>query len=221
MSSYRMFTIGFKRQVAQEYLGGASLNALSRKHEVARNLIRIWVAKYQTGELEPDFVPMLRLSAHEIKIAELKPMVGKLTMELEFLRGVSRSTPLQRGAITSIVSGPVGSPSRGMRAHEPGAVDLLQPAAGPAAGRCPNHREDRRDLRRISVLWLSACHRPTAARRHPGQPQEDDENHAVARSERAPMAALRGDHRATMVRSFPIWQRTPSLTAGTSYGSAI
>ena len=111
MSTYRMFTVAFKRQVAQEYLAGASLNALSRKHEVARNLIRIWVAKYQAGQFEPDFVPMPRLSAHEIKIAELERMVGKLTMELEFLRGVLRSTPLQRGAITSIVTGPVASPS--------------------------------------------------------------------------------------------------------------
>ena len=110
MSTYRIFTIALKRQVAQEYLAGASLNALSRKHEVARNLIRIWVAKYQAGEYEPDFIPMPRLSAHEIKIAELERMFGKLTMELEFLRGVLRSTPLQRGATTSIVTGPVVSP---------------------------------------------------------------------------------------------------------------
>ena len=111
MSTYRIFTTAFKRQVAQDYLAGASLDALGRKHEVARNLIRIWVAKYQAGEYEPDFIPMPRLSAHEVKIAELERMVGKLTMELEFLRGVLRSTPLQRGAITSIVTGPVASPS--------------------------------------------------------------------------------------------------------------
>ena len=98
-------------RLPKEYLAGASLNALGRKHEVARNLIRIWVAKYQAGEYEPDFIPMPRLSAHEVKIAELERMVGKLTMELEFLRGVLRSTPLQRGAITSIVTGPVASPS--------------------------------------------------------------------------------------------------------------
>ena len=111
MSTYRIFTTAFKRQVAQEYLAGASLNALGRKHEVARNLIRIWVAKYQSGEFEPDFIPMPRLSAHEIKIAELERMVGKLTMELEFLRGVLKSTPSPRGATTSIISGPALSPS--------------------------------------------------------------------------------------------------------------
>jgi transposase-like protein len=113
MSTYRIFTTAFKRDVAQEYLAGASLNALGRKHEVARNLIRIWVAKYQAGEYEPDFIPMPRLSAHEVKIAELERMVGKLTMELEFLRGVLKSTPPQRGATTSIVTGPVASQSNG------------------------------------------------------------------------------------------------------------
>jgi transposase len=113
MSTYRIFTTVFKRDVAQEYLAGASLNALGRKHEVARNLIRIWVAKYQAGEYEPDFIPMPRLSAHEVKLAELERMVGKLTMELEFLRGALKSTPLQRGATTSIVTGPVASPLDG------------------------------------------------------------------------------------------------------------
>ncbi len=53
MSNYRLFAVAFKRQVSEEYLAGASLHARSRKHEVARNLIRIWVAKYQAGEFEP------------------------------------------------------------------------------------------------------------------------------------------------------------------------
>ncbi len=65
MSNYRLFTTAFKRQVAEEYVAGASLHALSRKHGVARNLIRIWVAKYQAGEFEPDFVPMPRLGGFE------------------------------------------------------------------------------------------------------------------------------------------------------------
>ena len=111
MSNYRLFAVAFKRQVSEEYLAGASLHALSRKHEVARKLIRIWVAKYQAGEFEPDFVPLPRLSAHEIKIAELERMVGKLTMELEFLRGVLKSSPLRPAGSTSVVTGPTVSPS--------------------------------------------------------------------------------------------------------------
>lgn len=43
MPRYRSFDVGFKRQVAQEFLTGESLNSLSRKYDVARNLIRIVV----------------------------------------------------------------------------------------------------------------------------------------------------------------------------------
>ena len=111
MARYRTFNVAFKRQVAQEFLTGESLNSLSRKYDIARNLIRIWVLKHEGGEFEPEFEHDNRLKAHEVKIAGLERMVGKLTMELEFLRGVLRSTPLQRGAITSIVTGPVASPS--------------------------------------------------------------------------------------------------------------
>ena len=43
MARYRTFNVAFKRQVAQEFLTGESLNSLSRKYDIARNLIRIWV----------------------------------------------------------------------------------------------------------------------------------------------------------------------------------
>jgi hypothetical protein len=39
MPRYRSLDVGFKRQVAQEFLTGESLNRLSRKYDVARNLI--------------------------------------------------------------------------------------------------------------------------------------------------------------------------------------
>jgi transposase-like protein len=87
MARYRTFNVTFKRQVAQEFLTGESLNSVSRKYDIARNLIRIWVLKHEGGEFEHD----TRLKAHEVKIAGLERMVGKLTMELEFLRGVSKT----------------------------------------------------------------------------------------------------------------------------------
>ena len=45
MAKHRTDSIEFKRQVAQEFLAGKSLHGLSRRHDVSRNLIRIWVAK--------------------------------------------------------------------------------------------------------------------------------------------------------------------------------
>jgi hypothetical protein len=35
--------------VAQEYLGGETLHGLAKRHDISRNLIRIWVAKYEAG----------------------------------------------------------------------------------------------------------------------------------------------------------------------------
>lgn len=45
MPKYRAHSIEFKRQVAQEYLAGETLHGLAKRHDISRNLIRVWVAK--------------------------------------------------------------------------------------------------------------------------------------------------------------------------------
>jgi len=49
MPKYRAHSIEFKRQVAQEYLAGETLHGLAKRHDISRNLIRVWVAKYEVG----------------------------------------------------------------------------------------------------------------------------------------------------------------------------
>jgi len=49
-----------------------------------------------------------RLKAHEVKIAGLERMVGKLTMELEFSRGVAR-TPARERAVSASAKKMAGS----------------------------------------------------------------------------------------------------------------
>ena len=49
MARHRTCSIEFKRQVAQECLGGESLAGLARRHDICRSLIRVWVAKYESG----------------------------------------------------------------------------------------------------------------------------------------------------------------------------
>ena len=46
MAKHRSYPIEFKRQVAQEYLAGETLHGLAKRHEISRNLVRIWVAKH-------------------------------------------------------------------------------------------------------------------------------------------------------------------------------
>ena len=54
MAKYRAHSIEFKRQVAQEYLAGETLHGLAKRHDICRNLIRVWVAKYEAGEFDED-----------------------------------------------------------------------------------------------------------------------------------------------------------------------
>ena len=54
MAKHRTYSIEFKRQVAQEYLGGETLHGLARRHDVSRNLIRIWVSKLEAGAFDED-----------------------------------------------------------------------------------------------------------------------------------------------------------------------
>jgi len=51
MAKHRSHSIEFKRQVAQEFIAGETLHALSSRHDVSRNLIRIWVRKERQEEL--------------------------------------------------------------------------------------------------------------------------------------------------------------------------
>src|SRR4051812_12453325 len=43
MAPQRSHSIEFKRQVAQEFIAGESLYALSKRHDISRQLIRVWV----------------------------------------------------------------------------------------------------------------------------------------------------------------------------------
>jgi transposase len=44
----------FKRQVTQEFIAGETLHGLARRHDLSRNLIRVWVRKYEKGALDDD-----------------------------------------------------------------------------------------------------------------------------------------------------------------------
>ena len=84
MAQHRSHSVAFKRPVSQEYLGGETLHGLSKRHDLSRNLIRIWVEKYQAGGLDEDVAADL-LQAYEARIAALERLVGRQALELELL----------------------------------------------------------------------------------------------------------------------------------------
>ncbi len=110
MTRHRSHSIEFKRQVAQEYIAGETLHALAKRHDVSRNLIRIWVRKYETGAFDEDAQAADLLQEYEAKIAALERMVGRQALEIEFLKGALKNAPRPRSATTSVISGPVASP---------------------------------------------------------------------------------------------------------------
>ena len=103
MAKHRTHSIEFKRQVVQEFLGGESLHALAKRHGISRNLIKIWVAKYEAGGLDSDAAAADVLADYEARIAALERLVGKLALENEFLKGASRHVRQLRSASTCAV----------------------------------------------------------------------------------------------------------------------
>lgn len=111
MARYRTHSIEFKRQVAQEYLSGETLHGLAKRHDVTRNLIRVWVRKYEEGAFDDDAQAADIIQEYEARIAALERLVGRQALELEFLKGALKSAPPPRRGTTSVVIGPVASPS--------------------------------------------------------------------------------------------------------------
>ena len=112
MARYRSYSLEFKREVAQQYLSGEiALAALARQHDISRSLIRIWVAKYETGEFDDEVVQGDLLARYEARIAELERKVGQLVIENELLKKTRWPAGLPSGATSSVVSGTMVSRS--------------------------------------------------------------------------------------------------------------
>lgn len=112
MARHRSHSIEFKRQVAQEFIAGESLHGLAKRHDISRNLIRVWVARFEAGAFDEDARAADLIQEYEAKIAALERMVGRQALEIEFLKGALKNAARPRGATTSVIAGPVVCPSR-------------------------------------------------------------------------------------------------------------
>ena len=69
------------------------------------------VEKHEAGAFDDDAEAADLLQAYEAKIAALERMVGRQALELELLKGALRGGVRPRRATTSVVAGPLVSPS--------------------------------------------------------------------------------------------------------------
>jgi transposase len=111
MAKHRNHSIEFKRQIAQEFLAGETLHGLAKRHDLSRNLIRVWVRKYEEGAFDDDARAADLLQEYEARIAALERLVGKQALELEFLKGALRNGPRPRSESMSVITGPQVCPS--------------------------------------------------------------------------------------------------------------
>jgi transposase len=109
MTKYRSHSIEFKRQIAQEFLAGETLHGLEKRHDISRNLIRVWVERYQAGAFDEDAAAADLLQQYEARIAALERLVGKQALELELLKGGLRNARSARSGPMSAIVGPKAS----------------------------------------------------------------------------------------------------------------
>jgi transposase len=80
-----------------------------RSATISRNLIRVWVERYQAGAFDEDAAAADLLQQYEARIAALERLVGKQALELEFLKEGLRNAPPARSGSTSAIAGPKAS----------------------------------------------------------------------------------------------------------------
>jgi len=137
MTKHRSHSAAFKRQVAEEFIAGETLHGLSQRHDISRQLIRIWVGKYEAGALDEDVQAADLLQEYEAKIAALERMVGRQALEIELLKGALKNAPRPRSASTSVVAGPAGSRYRQRwipRSSSPGSARSATSSSATATG---------------------------------------------------------------------------------------
>jgi putative transposase len=106
MTKHRSHSAAFKRQVAEEFIAGETLHSLSKRHDVSRQLIRIWVGKFEAGALDEGVQAADLIQEYEAKIAALERMAGRQALEIELLKGALKHAPRPRSATTSVITGP-------------------------------------------------------------------------------------------------------------------
>jgi len=107
MRNQRSFSVEFKRQVIQELLSEESHPAqLCRRHNISSSLLYYWKRQYGRGKFNNE---PTEEAALKDRVEKLERLVGKLTLENEFLKKGLQSTLSQRRRNGK--SSPGGGPS--------------------------------------------------------------------------------------------------------------
>jgi len=84
----RNYTQEFKLQVLQEADAGVPMSELTRKYEIGIGVIYRWRRQFKSSPSNP-FPGNGSRNTDRARIAELERMVGRLTMQNEFLKNLN------------------------------------------------------------------------------------------------------------------------------------
>ena len=150
---HRSHSVAFKRQVAKEFLAYETLDGLAKRHDLCRDLIRVWVAKCGAGAFEdrrrrPDrdiaLISMLRLI--------LDPRHGAAVAR----RSVRLPAPMERGACAQA-------------GHMQHRLAAQHPSTAARGCRCPRRRPEVDRAERQP----GGLPEPVAARFRPRRPRHE------------------------------------------------
>ncbi len=108
MRNQRTFSQEFKRQVVEELLTGESRPAqICRRHNISSSLLYHWKKQYGRGKFNNE--PTAEAALKD-RIEKLERLVGRLTLENEFLKkGLQNSLSQSERNGKSLVSGDTSS----------------------------------------------------------------------------------------------------------------
>jgi transposase len=110
----RTFSAAFKRGVVEELLSGeTTAAALCRRYEVSPNSLVAWKKAYEDGRLED--MPSEDTEALKARIRELERLLGRQTLEMEFLKKTAAIARRERNGRPSIVSGAISASGKRAR----------------------------------------------------------------------------------------------------------
>ena len=126
MAKRRTHGVAFKRQVAEEFIAGEALHAVPKRHDISRQLIRIWVSKFEAGALDDDVQAADLLQEYEAKIAAQERMVGRQALEIELLKWLSSKPPGRKARIPPSSPAPWHHRQLGGRTDGTVTLDILR-----------------------------------------------------------------------------------------------
>jgi transposase-like protein len=116
MRNLRTFSQEFKRQVVEELMSGESRPAqLCRRHHISPSLLYHWKKQYSLGKFNNE---PIEEAALKDRIEKLERLVGRLTLENEFLKkGLQHNLNQPRRNGNSFANGSVSSEVSGKDAR--------------------------------------------------------------------------------------------------------